>query len=139
MKTMHILTLLLIMLGCTDDTLEPDDQPIDFPDPNFKYTLVQRGVDKNKDGEISLTETGMVKLLNVTYGNIADLAGIESFENLERLSCQGNQLTRLTINGLEKLTRIDCSANSTDLLIFLICFSTSFFCFHWFLLEEDLC
>ncbi len=83
-------------------------QIVDIPDTNFKYALVNEivadtngdglldnDVDTNDDGEIQVSEAEAVTYLRVFNFNISSLEGIESFINIKRLFCAGNQLTSL--------------------------------------------
>ncbi|MES2747316.1 MAG: T9SS type A sorting domain-containing protein [Bacteroidota bacterium] len=101
-------------------------QIINIPDVNFKAKLLQAGitntvaldnfgtpiiVDANGDNEIQLSEALTIYELEIINSNIADLAGIEFFTNLERLDCSNNQLTSLNVSSLINLYDISCHHN----------------------------
>jgi Leucine-rich repeat (LRR) protein len=105
--------------------------------PSFLNALIQRGIDTNEDGKISLSEARAVRKLTITNELVSDLTGIHSFSNLDSLICQlnlltefdvskntglsylkcnGNPLTKLDVSGNAALTTLDCSyCNLTDL------------------------
>lgn len=101
-------------------------QVVDIPDANFKNALVNTfcidldddgaldaDVDTNNNGEIEWAEAqNVTSRLIVDLQNIASLTGIESFTNLEFLSCNGNQLTELPISNLTALTTLSCYNNN---------------------------
>lgn len=87
-----------------------------IPDANFKAALLELGVDMNEDGEISVTEAQAIDSLDVHEKDIADLTGIEAFNNLIFLWCYDNQLTSLDISNLTYLTNLDCGGNLLTVL-----------------------
>lgn len=82
-----------------------------IPDPLFKSALIDLGVDLNGDGEISYPEADLTDSIDVNSKNIADLTGIQAFENLTFLWCYDNELAELDISALTALTDIDCGGN----------------------------
>lgn len=105
--------------------VSPDSNPnptVSIPDANFKAKLLQTAVgsnscgqwlmiDSNGDGEIQTDEAFRVGRLFVNNSAISSLEGIQSFTNLEVLSCAGNQLTELDLSGLNLLGSLNCSQN----------------------------
>ena len=87
-----------------------DEEPIDIPDKNFKWALIQQGIDKNSDGEISKAEAMAVEDLGINYCGIADLTGINYFISLRYLYCKNNQMKSLPALSPD-LCFIDCSNN----------------------------
>ena len=81
-----------------------------FPDKNFR-TFVSTIFDKDNDGKLSDWEIAGVTSIDVDYGNIADLTGIEYFTALEYLDCSGNQLTSLDVSSNTALQVLYCDAN----------------------------
>lgn len=109
-------------------------QIINIPDSNFKAKLLSASsdnpvasiespdnygsvnsynvIDNNSDGEIQVSEALLIKHLNISFSYITNLEGIQSFLNLEALSCNSNQLTSLNlINGLTSLKILNCYNN----------------------------
>lgn len=100
-------------------------QIVTIPDPVFKNQLLQAGpgsiiaedfngnymtIDINGDGEIQFTEAQAVMKLQVIssepegmHPQILSLEGIDSFSNLQFLSCFGNKLTELDVTSLINL------------------------------------
>jgi uncharacterized repeat protein (TIGR01451 family) len=67
--------------------------------------------DTNNDGEIQLSEAAAVTWLSFNSIQISSLVGIQSFVNLQNLSCRNNQLTNLNVQGLTNLWTLDCYNN----------------------------
>ena len=97
-----------------------------FPDANFRAYCIEN-FDSNHDGLISLAEAESVTTITVDTKTIASMAGIESFTNLEYLSCRSNSitwdaelqryvgtglLTELDISSNVALKRLDCAYNN---------------------------
>ena len=82
-----------------------------FPDKNFR-AYVSEVIDYDKDGYLNCKERLMVTELDVTNSEIADLKGIELFEELTNLDCQKNKLTSLDLQKNTKLTYLNCYGNS---------------------------
>lgn len=98
-------------------------QIINFPDANFKAKLLQPGaawnfytesdvnIDTNNDGEIEVSEVGLVTNLRISNANITDLNGISYFTNLKFLDCSHNALQNIVINPVIALLELDASYN----------------------------
>ncbi|MCG2611426.1 T9SS type A sorting domain-containing protein [Flavobacterium sp. SM15] len=106
-------------------------QIINFPDANFKAKLVGANpsnivawnasgyvtIDTNGDGEISVSEAALIKLLNINGANVASMEGISGFVNLETLYCNNNSLlTGLDLRALTNLDALHCSSNALQTL-----------------------
>nr|WP_294787130.1 T9SS type A sorting domain-containing protein [uncultured Flavobacterium sp.] len=114
-------------------------QVINFPDPNFKATLLRSDttnliakdsygqsikIDVNKNGEIEVSEALLVKDLNFGYyeygviSQIYNLQGIENFSNLEYLTFQFlPKVTSVNLSNLINLKHLSmsqCSITSFD-------------------------
>lgn len=100
-----IVLLLLLFTGTVNA------QIVDIPDANFKAKLIALGYDTNTDGQIQQTEASNIGMLDVNNSNIADLTGIEHFENLVGLNCSNNAISDLNLTGLSHLQIFDCSNN----------------------------
>ena len=125
MKKLYFLVIALCFFSATKA------QIVTIPDANFKAKLLAANtniatakdlagnffkIDANSDGQIQESEALQVTSLFVSNSNILDLTGIEYFTNLEYLSCIGNQLTSLHLNGLNKLIELGCSFNQLTTL-----------------------
>jgi len=88
-------------------------QIVNIPDANFKAALVaDLAINTNADGEIQLSEaSAFTGSIDVSYQNITDLTGIETFTNLTELYCHNNQLTSLNVLSNTALTVLDCGNN----------------------------
>ena len=106
-------------------------QIINFPDPNFKSRLVNSfcadfdgdgspdgDADTNDDGEIQISEAESVLGLYVNFGNsIESIAGIEFFQNLAYLDCNGEKLEELDLTQNLNLVFLDCHSNDLTSLV----------------------
>lgn len=117
MKKIYFLFCLVFGFGTTA-------QIVNIPDANFKAKLLSASpsnqiastngiyygsinwnpggyisIDTNGDGEIQVSEAIVVKWLNISNSDIADLTGIEAFPNLQVLLCHNNSLTSINISN----------------------------------------
>jgi len=88
-------------------------QNINIPDANLKKALVDNtDINTNGDGEISESEAeAFTGRINISRKRIADLSGIEHFNNITVLWCDNNLLTSLDLSRNTKLTDIYCNNN----------------------------
>lgn len=101
-------------------------QIINIPDIAFKAKLLQADsgnsiafaggsmvkIDTNLDGNIQESEALLIDSLNVSFANISDLMGIQSFSNLKKLQCQSNSLSgNLDLNALNQLSDLNFASN----------------------------
>lgn len=86
-------------------------QIVNIPDTTFLNALITLGIDANDDEMISTQEANAVQYLTVSKQGIQDIAGIESFENLESLDCRENNLTSLDMSANLKLVELICTSN----------------------------
>ena len=82
-----------------------------IPDVNFEQALINLGHDNILDGSVSTSNIDTLTSLNVSWGNISDLTGIEDFTSLTYLVCGNNQLTSLNVSNNTKLTHLGCGNN----------------------------
>lgn len=134
---MKIITLLLLIV--TDFAFAQD---VYIPDGALKAKLLasNQGIDANNDGEIqyaealSVTDTLFLNGTTTDIGTIADLTGIEAFENItglnvssnhiETFNCQNahlkyldikfNSLTQVDVSNCEALTSFNCNNNQLN-------------------------
>ena len=87
--------------------------PTDFPDENFRAYIFDN-FDTDKDRKLSQEECDAVTNITVCTDSIATVQGIEFFQNLRLLSCEGSSeyvaATRSYI-GFGQLTSLDLSNN----------------------------
>ena len=119
-KTMSYLLALILLLHCDYyDPIDLDpipnidilDTEINIPDKTFLKALIERGVDSNGDGIISMTEAERRTSLNLIDENIFDLTGIGAFKNLVTLKCDRNPLKVMNFSdntSLENLSLQGC-------------------------------
>lgn len=106
-------------------------QIVNIPDANFKNALINDPVvdidgddfgdidaDSNDDGEIQVSEAGAVIGLIINFKNISSLEGIQSFVNVESLSCSLNNLTSLDLSANTNLKKLICYNNQLTSLDF---------------------
>jgi len=101
-------------------------QNIAFSDANFKNALLSADstnniaknlqgnffkIDANSDSEISVSEALEVSWLDVSYGIIADMSGVENFISLKTLNCSRNNIVSLNLSTLSNLEYLDCNNN----------------------------
>ncbi|HLO56786.1 MAG TPA: leucine-rich repeat domain-containing protein [Saprospiraceae bacterium] len=104
-------------------------QIINFPDANFKNTLVNSkcvdnngdgngdtDADINNDGEIDISEAQVIKGLNINDYFIHNLDGIKNFTSLEYLDCGSNNIKSINLNGMTSLKSLDCHYSYVTLL-----------------------
>ncbi|RZJ32916.1 MAG: T9SS C-terminal target domain-containing protein, partial [Flavobacterium sp.] len=106
-------------------------QNVVIPDTNFKAALLENDpalyhaydvngeyfkVDANSDGEIQNSEALEVYGLNVQSLQIADMAGVQSFSNLEMLDCSYNSITSGNFDGMNHLMYLKMNENNLTTL-----------------------
>ncbi len=127
------IVLLLFILGSSSSRLLA--QNVTIPDANFKAALVANGsINTNADAEIQVAEaTAYTGTISVSGLSIADLSGIEAFDNIIGLDCSDNSLTGLNVSSNTALVTLHCYNNtitsldvsSNAALTVLSCFSNS--------------
>jgi uncharacterized repeat protein (TIGR01451 family) len=117
--------------------LNAQAQIVNIPDANFKNALVNTlcvgndinsniydaDADINNDGEIQVSEAMAVVKLKIDNQSIADLTGIESFQSLQRLICNDNQISTLNLSNFFNLVGLYCSNNNMTSLTLDNCFN----------------
>jgi hypothetical protein len=115
-------------------TVSQDTNPnpaINFTDANFKAKLLQADItttiaknicnqnvkiDSNSDGEIQTDEAARVYRLNVNSSNITAMDGMSNFSYLSSLYCNNNNLQDLNLDGMLRLSYLNCSNNALTTL-----------------------
>lgn len=88
-----------------------------IPDPNFEDKLIALGIDTDgKNGKVLTARIMYLTDLDVSNSSIKDLTGIQDFEALISLICNGNQLTALDFSKNTALTNIVCYNNKLTVL-----------------------
>src|SRR5690606_8328705 len=108
-------------------------QIVNIPDANFKNALLSHNpvIDTNGDEEIQVSEAEAVTEMKVYNKNINDLTGIQSFDNLELLRCDSNNLTTINLSNNIQLVALDCNSNNlTELDISININLKDLYCFH---------
>ncbi|TYQ14862.1 UNVERIFIED_CONTAM: dockerin type I repeat protein [Acetivibrio alkalicellulosi] len=77
---------------------------IRFKDDSLKEALISKGIDLDRDGEISFSEAVRVEELYLNSCGISILEGIEYFENIKHLNIKNNTIK--DINSLSKLSKL---------------------------------
>lgn len=113
--SISVCSVMLLFSNCED---KDSKVMVEIPDTNFKTYLLDN-FDKNKDGNISLSEAKNVKEINCSGKGIEKLDGIEKFENIVSLDCSDNQLDELEIRYNRKLNKLVCTGNNIPLVLYL--------------------
>ena len=91
------------------------DDVVAFEDANFKAYCV-KNFDTNGDGEISYAEAAVVSRVYCVERSISSLEGIQYFTALNKLYCDGNQLTALDVSKNTALEWLNCQRNQLTTL-----------------------
>ena len=109
----------LLSASASNQVASTESSIIYQEDPNGTFTIDQySAIDVNNDGEIQLTESQLVKFLDVRNSLITNLEGINNFDNLEHLVCSQNQISNLNISNLLNLRTLHCYYNNILSIIF---------------------
>jgi hypothetical protein len=112
-----ILYVLLVPLALIVLFTQCEKEPrINIPDNSFLNALIEQGVDKNGDGNISPSEAEEIVSIYVFGYGISDLTGIEAFVNLDTLDCDNNRLTALNVSYNTGLKYLGCAQNQLTTL-----------------------
>lgn len=113
----------ILLLFCTGFA---GAQIVNIPDNNFRARLLAANaanniaknssgasikIDADNDNYIEESEVDAVYELDVSGASITNMAGIQSFSNLEVLNCNTNAITTLTLNGMSTLETVYCESN----------------------------
>lgn len=120
---MRRLSIFCIVLFCFNVSA----QIINFPDANFKAKLLQSSssydiatdnqgnfvsIDSNNDNEIDIDEAEAIVGLNIGFGSISSVEGIQNFTDLVSLNCSNNNITSLPISALQNIVWLSCGQNN---------------------------
>lgn len=103
-------------------------ETIIIPDIGLEECLIDLKIDSNGlNGSILVSDAKYVVNLNINdpitnkllpnvHSKIKDLTGLESFPNLKRLDCFGNNLTKIDLSKSTSITFLNCSENKIESL-----------------------
>ncbi len=89
----------------------PENNVTYVPDNDFEQKLIDLGYDYILDNYVLTNNIENVAELNIKSLGIKDLTGIQGFENLNILICEGNLLTNLDVSNNTSLTELTCQYN----------------------------
>lgn len=81
-----------------------------FPDDDFR-AFIASSFDKDKNRYLSQTEIDAVQTIWCSRSSIKSLEGIKIFKNLEDLRCSANEISKIDVSGMQKLTYVDYNSN----------------------------
>ena len=113
-KRVCILAALLLVLLCAAALADVRIDEKNFPDAKFRNVV--SAFDTNGDLLLSDEELEEVTSLSCSGLLMESMKGIEHFTSLEKLFCDGNQLTSLDLTRNDKLVTVICSENLLDSL-----------------------
>ncbi|WP_179005828.1 T9SS type A sorting domain-containing protein [Winogradskyella forsetii] len=102
-----------------------------IPDDNFEQELIDVGIDSDGtlNNFVATTDINTLIALDISNLAIADLTGIQDFEDLIDLNISYNELTNIDLSNNTDLEILDCSNNEiTDLDLTLNTALTSLLC-----------
>ncbi len=90
-----------------------DPVNISIPDANLKNVLLQKGTDKNKDGELTESEMNAIQgKLDLNGKGVTDLTGLEYAKRLSILDISNNNIKDISaLSRLGQLVELDISGN----------------------------
>ncbi|MGB1043017.1 MAG: hypothetical protein ACPGU6_06460 [Tenacibaculum sp.] len=103
-------------------------ETIPIPDIGLEECLIDLKIDSNGlNGNILVSDAKYVVNLNINdpinnkllpnvYSKVKDLTGLESFPNLKRLDCFGNEITKIDLSKSTSITFLNCSENKIESL-----------------------
>ncbi|WP_299125175.1 hypothetical protein [uncultured Tenacibaculum sp.] len=103
-------------------------ETIRIPDIGLEECLIDLDIDTNGlNGTILVSDAAYVVNLNINnpitnkllpnvHSKIKDLTGLESFPNLKRLDCFGNNITKIDLSKSKSITFLNCSENQIESL-----------------------
>ena len=100
-------------------TVIPANQPTTYvPDDNFEDYIESffGGNGIANDDWVFTSNISAETHVNVNWGNISDLTGIEDFTALTNLSCVSNQITNLDLSANTNLVSLTCQINQISSL-----------------------
>ena len=103
-------------------------ETIAIPDIGLEECLIDLDIDSNGlNGNILVSDAQYVVNLNINdpitnkllpnvHSKIKDLTGLESFPNLKRLDCFGNEIKKIDLSKSTSITFLNCSDNQIESL-----------------------
>jgi len=105
----RLLVLLLVQLLFSRCEQSTPGEIVSIPDPSFLEALIEQGLDKDGDGQISIPEAESALAISLGPSNISDLRGLEAFINLNSLMVRMNPLLGLDLSGNRSLRYLVCN------------------------------
>ncbi|WP_264535835.1 leucine-rich repeat domain-containing protein [Flavobacterium sp. N1736] len=88
-----------------------------IPDINFENKLIALGIDSGvADGKVLTANVTSLTTLDISYGNISNLTGIQDFTSLKTLNFSHNLISNVDLSKNVALTSLDCSINKLTAL-----------------------
>ncbi len=82
------------------------------PDDSFEQALINLGYDSGSlNDSVPTAAIKSIKNLNIAYGTIQDLSGVEDFTALEQLNCNNNQISIIDLSSNVNLKILNCYRN----------------------------
>lgn len=87
-----------------------------IPDVNFEQALIDQGIDSDNtlNNFVPTADVRNLLTLDVSGLSIADLTGIQDFQDLQDLNCASNALSILDLNSNLQLQNLNCSGNQIE-------------------------
>lgn len=105
----HKLILLLLVTALWQCEKPGSEDIVSFADEDLLEAIIEQGVDRNHDGNISPGEAEAVHRLTIFDADIQDLGGMEAFINLDSLILKMLPLEEMDLSGIPGLKYLDCS------------------------------
>jgi len=89
-----------------------------IPDIDFEQALIDQGIDSENtlDGQVLTNDINTITTLNVSYGGIYSLEGIQDFSLLETLYCHFNYISTLNLSNNLNLKNLYLYSNNLTIL-----------------------
>lgn len=87
-----------------------------IPDPNFEQALIDNGYDDVIDGQVATGIIMAAGYIDATNYGITDMTGLQDFKSIVALECGDNEITTLSLEGLENLVFLRLDNNQVSSL-----------------------
>ena len=81
------------------------------PDDNFEQALIDQGLDDILDNEVLTQNISGIEFFDIQNNSISDLTGLEDFESLTGILCDGNNFTSISFHPNVNLSFLVCQYN----------------------------
>lgn len=103
------LILLLLVTALWQCEKPVSEDIVNFADEDLLEAIIQQGVDRDHDGNISVREAEAVNRLTIFNAGVEDLDGLEAFINLDSLILKMLPLEEMDLSGIHGLKYLECS------------------------------